>query len=211
MWGNSKLGPAIWSWSLPAVLTCPGRSDDCEAVCYARRGHFTSPVVGDRLARNLAFSMTPEFAPTLTAEIKPFDLPTVRIHVSGDFYDAAYAAAWLGIVKQCRRTRFYADTRSWRHQPVLPALGELGMLKHFKLWLSADSDTGLPPALPGSRVAWLVTAEGEEPPREANLVFRTRRLRRRPALRLNLVVVCGTETGAAKADTTCSGCQRCWR
>lgn len=33
--GNGKLGEGIRAWSLPAVETCPGRSDLCARVCYA--------------------------------------------------------------------------------------------------------------------------------------------------------------------------------
>jgi hypothetical protein len=48
--GNGKLGEGIHTWSLPAVETCPGRSDLCSRVCYARSGRFRTRTMQARLA-----------------------------------------------------------------------------------------------------------------------------------------------------------------
>ena len=37
--GNSKLGKGIYSFDLPAVISCPN-SDDCFKTCYANKGSF---------------------------------------------------------------------------------------------------------------------------------------------------------------------------
>src|SRR5436190_445030 len=104
MRGNSKLGEGIWSWSLPAVLTC------------------------------------------------------------------------LGLARRCPRTKFYSYTRSWRQDSIREVLAEVARLRNFRVWLSADRDTGLPPTIPGTEVAWLLTLPGEQPPAWADLVFRTKAL-----------------------------------
>src|SRR3954452_4435690 len=112
--GNGKLGEGIHSWSLPAVETCPGRSSLCESVCYARSGRFRTQFIQDRLQANLDASLQDDFERRMVAEIRRRGVHTLRIHVAGDFYSPEYAARWLRIARQCRRTTFYAYTRSWR-------------------------------------------------------------------------------------------------
>ena len=36
--GNSKLGNKIWTFSIPAIETCPKRSKMCEKACYTMKG-----------------------------------------------------------------------------------------------------------------------------------------------------------------------------
>jgi hypothetical protein len=54
--GNTKLGPGlIWSFSLPAIDTCPGKSELCggeHGACYATKGRYLTPSVRDAYARN---------------------------------------------------------------------------------------------------------------------------------------------------------------
>ena len=38
--GNGKLGEGIYTFSLPAVQTCPGSTPTCRRECYATRGRF---------------------------------------------------------------------------------------------------------------------------------------------------------------------------
>ena len=86
--GNSKLGRPVWTFSLPSVATCPGRSPVCERLCYAdaceRRGRPSAR----RYARNLDLSHAPGFATAVTDFIRRRRVRVVRVHVGGDFYDA---------------------------------------------------------------------------------------------------------------------------
>src|SRR4051812_32659684 len=38
--GNSHVGWEIWTFSLPAMSTCPGLTLVCLLTCYAMRAHF---------------------------------------------------------------------------------------------------------------------------------------------------------------------------
>ena len=124
--GNGKLGEGIHAWSLPAVETCPGRSDLCSRVCYARSGRFHTRAMQTRLSENLALSQADDFVTRITAEILRRGVNILRIHVSGDFYDARYVNKWAAIARRCPRTTFYGYTRSWRVPSIVPALVEPG-------------------------------------------------------------------------------------
>jgi hypothetical protein len=145
-------------------------------------------------------------------EIKRRSIHTLRVHVSGDFFSPAYTAKWLAIARQCRRTIFYAYTRSWRVAQVAPLLGELAQLGNIRLWYSVDAETGVPAEVPpGVRLAYLQTAVTSTPP-ATHLVFRVHRLRRVPITRIGLGLVCTTETGLpGTKGVTCTSCCRCYR
>jgi hypothetical protein len=208
--GNAKLGRAIHHFDLPAVSTCPGRSGVCEAVCYATRGRFHADQVRDRLAWCLRQSRRKGFADRMVAEVRRKGALVVRVHVSGDFYDAGYAARWLGVFRRCPVTRFYFYTRSWRVAEVVPVLSEMAELENVRAWYSADSETGLPESIPeGVRVAWLQVAEDE--PVLGDLLFRDTPVRQTRPL-ASLPVVCANETPAGRRHgVNCGNCGHCWR
>jgi hypothetical protein len=207
--GNMKLGPSIASFSIPPVVTCPGRSPTCEECCYATRGRFVLPAVRRLLEWNYKASKRPTFAEDVVEEIQRRRIKLLRVHVSGDFYSSEYTTQWLEVVRAVRKCRFYGYTRSWREPSILPVLAEMALEKNMRLWFSADSDTGLPPPVPGVRTAWLMTEEGEAVPK-VDLVFRTHPLRKSRSKRVGLSLVCPTETGS-RAATDCGRCGHCWR
>ena len=172
---NRKLGPLIHSWSLPAIATCPGATDFCKSLCYATRGHFLNTNVTKLYARNLVLSRRPDFAAKMIRQIHGSLARTVRVHVSGDFYSAAYARKWQAIIEACPSVEFFAWTRSWRKKAMLPALVDLGALPNMQLWWSEDHETGPSPVVPGIRACFLVRTVADEalvdPSRHA-LVFR---------------------------------------
>jgi hypothetical protein len=208
--GNHKLGEAIHAWSLPPVLTCPGRSALCERHCYARKGKFLAPDVKARYERNYQTAMSPYFEKMMRAEIRRRRVAVCRVHVSGDFYSTAYVDRWYNITVWCPRTIFYAYTRSWRVPEMAEGLRDLGRLRNFRLWLSADAETGMPPG-GGARVAWMAARDDETVPAGVSLVFRVRGLRSDPRRRIGLSMVCPTETGLPGCkDVTCTSCGRCF-
>ncbi len=203
--GNDKLGQGIFTFSLPAVTTCPGSSPVYRKECYATKGRF---VFAKRRA-NAMFEESKQagFAGRMIAEIKRRWVGCVRIHVSGDFYSAEYVAAWVEIAKACPETRFFAYTRSWRVPEMAKGLAALSRLRNVRLWYSCDRDTGVPTKTPKRvRLAWMQTT-ADEVPNRADLVFRVRRLRGTVAKRIGLAMVCPTENGIT--DTDCGRCRVC--
>lgn len=209
--GNGKLGEGIHAWSLPAIETCPGRSDLCSRVCYARSGRFRTRAMQSWLSANLAASQADDFVTRIVAEIHRRGIHTLRIHVSGDFYDAQYSLKWAAIARRCPRTTFYAYTRCWRVPTIAPTLRNLPRLPNFRLWYSCDAETGPPSEIPpGVRVAYLQTDRHEIP--KGDLVFRVRSLRGQPSVRHPLSVICPTEVAPPRSsDVTCTSCRLCHR
>jgi hypothetical protein len=81
--GNTKLGEGIYTFSLPAVATCPGASPACRRECYALKGRFIC--LRRDYRRYLAESQAETFAARMSAEIRRRWAGCVRIHVSGNF------------------------------------------------------------------------------------------------------------------------------
>jgi hypothetical protein len=209
--GNGKIGPGIWAFNLPAVETCPGISAACDRCCYARRSRWTFPNVRRTLAWNLRVARQPHFTGEMVEEISRRKVRVLRLHSSGDFYDAEYVGKWIEILTTSPAVRAYAYTRSWRVPAIRPALDELVTLSNVRLWYSADLDTGMPEKVHECvRVAWLLEDADDPVPAGVNLVFRNHPLRRRPQRRIGLTLVCPTEQGRGRS-TTCTNCAICWR
>jgi hypothetical protein len=213
MKGNTKVGSLIFTFSLPAALTCPGATPVCLDQCYARKYRYKFSSVQARLLANWAATREPFFAEEMIAEVHDRQARVVRIHSSGDLYSVTYIRRWGRIIRNCPSVVFYTYTRSWR----LPGLREaielhLVPLDNLRLWYSADRDTGMPEDLPpGVRVAWLQDDDQDPVPASADLVFRVHRLRRRPARRIGLTLVCPTENGVMGHRTDCGTCGLCWK
>ena len=207
--GNAKLGQSIFHFDLPAISTCPGRSSVCERVCYATVSRYLLPSVQERLRWCYEQSRRRDFIGRLVREIRRKGVLVVRLHVSGDFVDASYAAKWLAVMRQCPRVRFYFYTRSWRVPEIAAVLEQMAALRCCRAWYSIDHDTGVPQRVPlGVRLAYLQVSEGEQPER-ADLLFRVRRLRQQ---RQPLTLVCPNETVQGRAqDVNCGNCGRCWQ
>ena len=205
--GNNKLGEGIYTFSLPAVATCPGASPACRCECYALRGRFH--FLRRAYRRYLAASAEEGFVARMVGEIRRRWAGCVRIHVSGDFYSAEYVRKWAAVARACPATRFFAYTRSWRRADIVEALAELSRCRNVRLWYSCDHDTGIPVRVPRRvKLAWMQTSADDFPPR-ADLVFRVRRLRKTVAKRVALAVVCPVENGATGHRTDCGRCRLC--
>jgi hypothetical protein len=212
MQGNGKLGQAINLWSLPAGTSCcPGRSAICEHWCYAKTGHFLLPSVKERLKWNLAQTRRGDFVARMVNEINRKGVLVIRIHVSGDFGTAGYAAKWLEIMKQCPQVRYYAYTRSYRVPEIAAVLEQMAQLDCCRLWYSIDAETGVPLHVPvGVRLAYLQV--DDDTPELCDLYFRVRRLRKERQPRIGLTLICPHETPQGKErGVTCGSCQYCFR
>lgn len=142
--GNRKIGFGVFTYSRFAgkvTGTCPGSSQECEAICYAKR---ISGVVRDIYERNLGNDVPPI----------PAECQVLRIHISGDFNTPEYVQAWIARLKERPDVTCWAYTRSWRVPELLPHLEELRALPNVQLFASMDPTiTELPPV--GWRRAWI--------------------------------------------------------
>ena len=187
-------------------------------MCYADKGHYRWPHLRTRFDGNLEAARAGDFVARAVAELRGRKARLLRIHSSGDFYDAAYVRAWEDILTQVPDLEAWAYTRSWRVPELLVGLTALAKLPNFRLWFSADRDTGMPPEVEGVRVCLL--RDGDEPfpdpEGRVDLVFPTRRKGRSPAKRLALplapepALICPAYQGtAATAHVTCEDCRLC--
>jgi ferredoxin len=205
--GNLKLGmDGVYTYSrLPGNGggTCPGATEECERICYAKRITMDSPV-WDVWARN-----------TYTGRVSiehplPPDAKIVRIHVSGDFDTTIYIGAWIAFVKQHPDVRFFSYTRSWRVSGLLFALEQLRALPNVQLFASMDKSMDeLPP--PGWRRAWLEddlrAISGGGPGAEQGLEFYLGEgVHNFTAMDGQSVYVCPEETGRKPNCQTCGYC-----
>jgi hypothetical protein len=143
--GNTKIGMGVFTYSRLAGQmsgTCPGSTDECEAICYAKR---ISGVVREVYVTN---SMTSE-VPPLPAECR-----ILRLHISGDFDSVNYIENWIKRLQERPDVTCWAYTRSWRVPELLPALERLRALPNMQLFASMDqSHTDIPPS--DWRRAWI--------------------------------------------------------
>lgn len=149
--GNVKIGPSVYTYSRVAgrgtfLGTCPGSTDECEAICYAKR------IQGPVLEQYVKNSQTADVPPI------PRECRLLRIHVSGDFDSPEYVYNWLDRLEARPDVTAWTYTRSWRVPSILPALEDLRKLPNIQVFASMDTSTEeLPP--PGWRIAWI---EGDE-------------------------------------------------
>jgi hypothetical protein len=188
-------------------------SPACYDHCYARHLEYLRPAVRATYERNLRWSRLRDFECRVRYFILAHDIAVVRLHVGGDFYSAGYARKWLRVMRRLPAVRFFLYSRSWRDPAIAVVLEAMARLSNCRVWYSCDRGTGLPTAVPERvRLAWIMTASGDTPPRSVDLTFRVRRLRSQPQTRVNGVRVCPEEDGVPRrARVTCDRCRLCWK
>lgn len=188
--GNSKLGSDVYTYSKPAgrEWSCPGSTDYCEKICYAKRMG-ENEVLGWLYERNATRG---DALPDL-----PADARLVRGHVSGDFDTVGYVESWITLVRLRPEVQFWFYTRSWRVPEVLPALEVLRGCPNVQVWASMDPDCELPPS--GWRRAWLDSDARGTQIRIAKHAYRT-------VDGVN-AIVCPEEAGT---KPNCSACKYCF-
>src|SRR5258708_3809979 len=116
--GNSKLGKTIWSFSIPASETCPGKTSLCDSNCYAQAGYYRFNNMKKGLKEKYEATLKSDFVEKISTSIKQKKVKYFRIHVAGDFYSAEYTSKWYNIVSLCNDTKFIVYTRSWRIEKI---------------------------------------------------------------------------------------------
>lgn len=209
--GNTKLGPHVLTYSLPAVLSCPGKSKECVAHCYVEKPDtlFSMPSHAERYWNNWQLSLQPDFAEIVSSMLQRTRVDRlVRLHVSGDFYDENYVWKWLQIVTRNPRCTFWAYTRSWVNPAIRSVLYKLAECKNFFLWFSTDrSMRRIRQPNPRIRWAYMMVAPDDAPP-DVDLYFRTHALRKKIVKRINGTLVCPAENGVT--HTNCEKCRLCF-
>ena len=109
--GNKKLRNTdkvrFMIWNLPAVKTCPFRTEMCEKSCYARKAERVYPSVLPSRERNYNDSLQADFVDRMIYTIEKElatkkykgKLTVFRIHESGDFYNLEYTEKWVRIAE----------------------------------------------------------------------------------------------------------------
>jgi len=81
--GNKMTG-TIPTFSLPTVITCPGATDFCKKVCYARVSERIYQHVLKRRIRNLWQILSGSWVPKMIEIIKERNIKYFRIHEAGE-------------------------------------------------------------------------------------------------------------------------------
>lgn len=209
--GNLKIGPNVFTFSrLPghphhaalgsdgqgSVGTCPGASEECQAICYAARPVAENGPVAEMWNRN-----GEDDVPPIPAEAR-----MLRLHVSGDFNCAKYIRNWIDRLASRPDVTCWVYTRSWRVPELLPILEQLRRLPNVQMFASMDSSIPeVPPA--GWRRAWI---DGDpragEPINEAAHTDESVR-RNGNTFDGTWSFVCPEETGDQPNCETCGYCQ----
>lgn len=120
---NSSIdGLAVFNFGIPALksaaglMTCPN-AGKCAAGCYAKSGAYLWGAVKNAYEKRLEIALSSKFTEIMTAEInkllkrKNIKKLVIRIHDSGDFFNAEYLAAWLTVIARFPSVHFYAYTK----------------------------------------------------------------------------------------------------
>jgi hypothetical protein len=111
--GNEKIARAL-IWNLPAGKTCPGATELCSQICYAKDAEVLhNNVVPQSRARQWDIAKRPDFRELMIAKLARARLPRMRIHESGDFYSQKYLDDWVAIILADPDRTFWAYTKSW--------------------------------------------------------------------------------------------------
>ena len=229
--GNAKTGDE-WSFDIPAIETCPGRSELCASKCYAAQLMRVYKNVDAKYQRNLSLARSFDFV-TYMVDTIPANV-SFRIHVSGDFYSVQYIQDWIDIATNRPDVEFYAYTRSWRQGASFnKQIIALNSLTNVNVNLSCDTETGKPNFLAAPRFRWayLTHEKGyDDAPnwlRRGDIVFRSasagHKKRRKNAVkrgddpnvvaplvnRIGEAPVCPFERGRDVDNFSCSKCRIC--
>ena len=166
--GNSKLG-TLPSFSLPVLVTCPGKTPFCERYCYGLKGWFTQEKLKAINDRRLDASLRGDFVAIIVREIRKTRAPAFRLHVVGDFYSVEYVEKWIEIANELTKVMFFGSTRSWRCEFLSEAVKEFRDLPNVFIKASVDVTDNLDPFSCGWRV-WSVEGVGLPCPHDYGLV-----------------------------------------
>ena len=112
---NKKLGKLIYSFDLPAVVSCPN-SNECFKNCYANKGAFLYGGKGAKTSNTYNFAIALNdlkyLQKELIKEIEKKKIKTIRIHSSGDFFSKEYFVMWCNIAKRFKNLNIFTYSKA---------------------------------------------------------------------------------------------------
>ena len=112
---NKKLGKLIYSFDLPAVVSCPN-SNECFKNCYANKGAFLYGGKGAKTSNTYNFAIALNdlkyLQKELIKEIEKKKIKTIRIHSSGDFFSKEYFVMWCNIAKRFNNLNIFTYSKA---------------------------------------------------------------------------------------------------
>lgn len=152
--GNKRWEPKVRNaFGLPAVVSCPGSTAACRAVCYADGVPWPSArALLEHNYEALRDASLADMVAMLSRLVEDFlaewnkvhngdadgrrrqRRPIFRIHWSGDFFSSRYARAWATVCRMFPSVDFWTYTRSFRF------VGLLAGVDNLTVYLSADAD-----------------------------------------------------------------------
>ena len=134
------------SWSLPAIVTCPGAiGPDGSLVaacsgCYAAQGHYLFGNVKDLRQHNMEDWQREGWIAAMVAEIGKHDF--FRWFDSGDVYQPLLAVKIYVVCKRTPNTRHWIPSRAHKDPRVASMLARIAELPNVVVRYSSDSTTG---------------------------------------------------------------------
>ena len=156
--GNSKLGNDIFSFSLPITGTCKP-SKWCSANCYAKKPLFQFQQALYKRNFNIS-KFSYNFVDLMIREINKRKINKVRIHVSGDFYNARYIDSWASIIWYLSEVQFKVFTK--RIDLLKPITEAFNPLENVFVHFSIDDSTTKRTYQKVKRVLPLAVIEGSK-------------------------------------------------
>ena len=161
----SKVGKldGIYSWSLPAISTCPGAFkkggelvDACRG-CYATTGNYHRPNVKDAREYNKKDWKRKDWADDMVLELD--NMRFFRWFDSGDVYHLSLAKKILEIMKRTPWISHWLPTRSHKKPSLALILDEMEKLPNVVVRRSSDAVDGSYDSTHGSTVIRTTTQE----------------------------------------------------
>ena len=197
---------------------------ECGRDCYAANLMRIYKAVDAKYARNLELANAPGFVDYIVKHIP--DNCQFRIHVSGDFKDAAYVRMWIEICKARPDVTFYAYTLAWQITAIVTSVRSLHRLPNVNVNLSVDDETGAPKTKAMQSLRWCYLTKTDNVPswiRYDDIIFRSNHLghkKRRKNAKAKGVelpplvkrlggIVCPLEQGQDIPNFSCAKCRLC--
>lgn len=166
--------------TLPLARTCCADPDGCgtiasaacRATCYFWQMSAGRPEVAQRAEKNWLIAQRDDFDLVLSVAIKRANLQYFRPLDFGDVFSVVFIDALTRAARICSNVSCWLYSRGWQRPEFVEPLARLAELGNVCMNLSADPITGMPPAIPHTRVAWFAPHDSAVPPAPVDIVFR---------------------------------------
>ena len=124
--GNKKLGSNVAIWDLPSIITCKYQCKDCYALKAERlykntriMRAFHYEIIKQALKdKDKRQYLTDYINVELRHHAMMYKSPIVRLHASGDLFNAKYLSFWLKIINDNKDIQFYTYTKMYKGKDI---------------------------------------------------------------------------------------------